>query len=194
MKRKYFLLLTICCSLTTFTIAQGFKFGIKGGADIHKVSGKSFSEQFTFGYHLGGYVNIGLTSKFGIQPELIFSKVNVDTGTNFKAIYPQFNTISKIRLSYLSIPVLLSFKPNKFVALQAGPQYSILMDQSSSLLTNGSDAFKNGDFSVVGGLQLNISKLNLYGRYVVGLNNINDIDNRDKWKNQSVQIGIGIGL
>jgi hypothetical protein len=28
----------------------------------------------------------------------------------------------------------------------------------------------------------------------VGLNNINDIDNRDKWKNQSIQLGVGFTL
>jgi hypothetical protein len=28
----------------------------------------------------------------------------------------------------------------------------------------------------------------------VGLNNLNDIDNKDQWKNQSVQLGVGFTL
>ncbi len=84
--------------------------------------------------------------------------------------------------------------PNKFVSLQAGPQYGILIDQDKNLLKNGSDAFSNGEFSLLGGVQLNISKIRLYGRYVVGLNNINEIDEKDKWKSQTVHLGVGITL
>jgi hypothetical protein len=47
---------------------------------------------------------------------------------------------------------------------------------------------------MLGGLQLNISKLKIYGRYAVGLSNINDIDNQDKWKNQTIQLGVGFAL
>jgi hypothetical protein len=68
------------------------------------------------------------------------------------------------------------------------------MNNSNTLVQNGKDAFKKGDFSMVGGLQLNISKIKLYGRYVVGLSNINDIDNQEKWKNQTIQVGIGFSI
>ena len=84
--------------------------------------------------------------------------------------------------------------PNKFVSLQLGPQYGILLDQNKNLLKNGQDAFSKGDLSFLGGLQLNISKIRLYGRYAVGLNNINEIDNKEKWRNETVQVGLGITL
>ena len=41
---------------------------------------------------------------------------------------------------------------------------------------------------------LNISKIRLYGRYGVGLNNINEIDDQEKWKNQTVQLGVGLAF
>ncbi len=173
--------------------AQGFKFGIKGGADIHKLSGTSFKDQFSFGYHAGLFADIGITSKFGIQPEVYFSQVNVDTSSQFSTIY-QFNNPSEVKLTYLNIPLLFNYYANSVVTLQAGPQYGILIDKNKSLVNNGKDAFKTGDFSMLAGLQLKISKIRLYGRYVVGLNNINDIDNRDKWKNQTVHVGIGLTL
>ncbi|MFM2326533.1 MAG: hypothetical protein RIR31_735, partial [Bacteroidota bacterium] len=93
-----------------------------------------------------------------------------------------------------SIPLLLNYNAGKLITLQAGPQFGILINKSNTLVQNGKDAFKGGDFSMLGGVQLNISHLKIYGRYLIGLNNLNDIDNQDKWKNQSVQLGIGLTL
>jgi len=193
MKKLMILFMLLVCFGATNTFAQGFKIGIKGGTDINKLSGKSFKDEFSFGYHLGGFAEIGLTSKFGIQPEVLFSQITADTSSRFSDLY-QFNKVSEIRLSYLKIPLFFSYKPNPFVTIQAGPQYGILIDQTKNLLKNGADAFSKGDFSLVGGLQLNISKVRLYGRYGVGLNNVNEIDNQEKWKNQTVQLGVGLTL
>ncbi len=170
--------------------AQHFKVGVKAGADIHKIDGKSFKDEFSFGYHVGGFADIGLTKKWGIQPEVMLSQVNVDTSSTFSSVY-KFNDVSKVQLKYLKIPLLVNYMPNEFVSLQLGPQFGILMDNDKSLVQNGKSAFSGGDFSMLGGLQLNISKIKLYGRYAIGLSNINDIDNREKWKNQNVQIGVG---
>lgn len=193
MKSKILITALVLTLSTTVVLAQGFKIGVKGGADIHKLDGQAFKDKFSYGYHLGGFVEIGLTKKFGIQPEVLFSQVNVDTSEQFSEVYA-FNAVSKVQLKYLKIPVLLNYSPNPFVSLQLGPQFGVLMDQNSSLLKNGKDAFAKGDFSMLGGLQLNISKIKLYGRYAVGLSNINDIDNKDKWKNQTIQVGVGFAL
>ena len=191
MKAKL-LTLAIVCLLASSAFSQGFKIGVKGGATINKITGKSFSEQFTWGYHVGGFATINL-GKIGIQPEVMFNQVNVDSSSHFSDIY-QFNKVGKVKLSYLSIPVLLNINANKFVTVQVGPQFGILMNKSKTLVQNGKDAFKAGDFSMVGGLQLNITKLRIFGRYVVGLSNLNDIDNKEKWKSQSIQVGLGLTL
>ncbi len=193
MKKTILPLLIVLCFSATDSFAQGFKFGIKGGTDINKLSGKSFRDEFSFGYHLGAFAEIGLTSRFGIQPEVLFSQVTADTSSQFSEVY-QFNNVSEIKLSYLKIPLLLNYSPNKFVSLQAGPQFGILIDQTQNMLKNGSDAFSKGDFSMLAGIQLNISKIRLYGRYGVGLNNINEIDDQEKWKNQTVQLGVGLAF
>ena len=80
------------------------------------------------------------------------------------------------------------------MSLQAGPQYGILIDQSKNLLQNGREALSNGDFSLVGGAQIHIAKLRLQGRYFVGLTNINDIGDQNKWKNQGFQLSLGFAL
>jgi Outer membrane protein beta-barrel domain len=188
-------LLALTLSIMIFSAAhsQTFHLGIKGGANITKLSGKSFNDEFSWGYHLGGFAEIGLGKKFSVQPEVLFNQYQHDTTSKFSDIY-QFNHVSNIKLNYLSIPILLNYKASDFFTLQAGPQFGILMDQNVKLVQNGKDAFKKGDFSLLGGVQLKFSSVRIYGRYVVGLNNINDIDNKDKWKNQGFQLGVGLAI
>ena len=192
MKTKL-LILAIFSILGNAAFSQKFNIGFKGGANINKLTGKSFSDQFSYGYHLGGFFSVGLGNKFAIQPEVLFNQVNVDTSSNFSTVY-KFNKVDKVKLKYLSIPILLNFKPIKFLTLQAGPQFGVLINKSNTLVENGRDAFKGGDFSMLAGVQVNISHLKIYGRYAVGLNNLNDIDDKEKWKSQSIQLGVGFTL
>lgn len=192
MKTK--LLLTAVISIISVTaFSQSFKIGAKGGATINKISGQTFKDQFTYGYHLGGFATIGLGKKFAIQPEVLFNQVNVDSSSKFSDIY-KFNKLSTVQLQYLSIPLLLNYNAGKLLALQVGPQFGVLLNKSNTLIENGKNAFKGGDLSMLGGVQLKLSHFRIYGRYAIGLNNINDIDNKDKWTNQSAQIGVGIAL
>ena len=192
MKTKL-LLITVISILSVNAFSQSFKIGVKGGATINKITGQTFKDQFSYGYHLGGFATIGLGKKFGIQPELLLNQINLDSSNKFSDIY-KFNKLSSVKLQYLSIPLLLNYSAGKLISLQAGPQFGVLINKGNTLVQNGKDAFKSGDFSMLGGMQLNISHFRLYGRYVIGLNNLNDIDNKDKWKNQSVQLGVGLTL
>lgn len=192
MKTK-FLLFFLISMISISAFSQRIKLGIKGGASINKLSGKSFKEEFSFGYHLGAFLELGVMDKLSIQPEVLFNQINVDTSNNFSSVY-QFDRVSKVKLQYLSIPILVNFKPSKLISIQAGPQVGILINKSNTLVENGRDAFKSGDFSMLGGVQLNLMNFRIYGRYVVGLSNINDLDNQEKWKNQSIQLGVGLSL
>jgi hypothetical protein len=80
------------------------------------------------------------------------------------------------------------------LTLNLGPQFGVLLNEDRTLLQNGEEAFKGNDFSMVGGVTLNLRPLRIYGRYNVGLNNLNDVDNRDNWKSQQIQLGVGLGL
>ncbi len=192
MKTK--LLLTAAITIISISaFSQGLKIGVKGGATVNKITGQTFNEKFTYGYHIGGFATIKLSERFAVQPEVLFNQVNVDTSSKFSTLY-EFNKLSKVQLKYLSIPLLLNYNAGKILTLQAGPQFGILTNKSKTLVQNGKDAFKSGDFSMVGGVQLKLSSFRVYGRYVIGLNNLNDIDNKDQWKNQSIQLGVGFAL
>jgi hypothetical protein len=187
--------LTLALFISQLAIAQ-FHFGVKAGANISKVDGKSFKEEFAYGYHLGGFAEIGLGPKFSFQPEVLFSQVSSTLDSNYKEIYENIiaSNQSKVKLGYLSIPLLLDYKFLGPIHLQAGPQFGVLMSQDKNFLQNGAEAFKNGDFSLVAGAQVKLAQLRVTGRYVIGLNNINDIDNQDKWKNEVIQLSLGIAF
>jgi hypothetical protein len=171
--------------------AQGVHLGVKAGANIFKVDGQGYDQGFHFGYNLGAFANLNFTSSWGIQPELLWNQTNYRTGTQFSSIYPDGVNDVKGKLNYLSIPILLSYKPIPLLSLQAGPQFGILLNQDKNLVDNGKDAFKKGDFSLVGGAQLNIANIVVGGRYVIGLTDIKDLPNGDKWKNQGFQVYAG---
>ncbi len=195
MKTKLSIL--IACVFFTQTAMSQLKFGLKAGANITKVDGKSFKDEFRYGYHAGGFVEIGLGGKLSIQPEVLLNQYQTRVDSSFKNVYENalnFSDNRDIKLNYLSVPVLLNYKLANILSLQAGPQFGILIDQGKTLLNNGKDAFSKGDFSVVAGAQINISKIRLSGRYVVGLNNINDIDDQNDWKNQGFQVSLGFAL
>ncbi len=190
---KKILLSTVALFIVaTASYAQGIKLGVKAGANLTKVSGASFEDEFETGYQLGGWADIGLGGKLGIQPELLWSTSKTTRDTSFRQVY-QFKD-REIKLDYLTIPVLLRYDVSKLVTLNLGPQFGILLNKEKTIIQNGEEAFKGGDFGMVGGLQLNFSALRVYGRYNVGLSNLNDIDNKDKWKNQAIQLGVGLKL
>jgi len=192
MKTKFFPL-ALLFFIGSSAFAQSFSLGIKGGANLGKISGQAFKDEFSLGYQVGAFMSVGLGNKFAIQPEVLFNQVNVDTSRNFSDVY-QFNHIDKIQLHYLSIPILLNYKLNKVIVLQAGPQFGILMDQNKDLLQNGKNAFKSGDFALVGGVQLNILKFRLYGRFVGGQTNLDNVGDKETWKATAIQLGVGIAL
>jgi hypothetical protein len=191
MKTKLFSIIFLLF-MSSSLFSQGLSFGVKGGATLGKMTGQAFKEQFTLGYHVGAFATISF-GKFGIQPEVLLNQVNVDTANNFSDVY-QFNNVDKIQLKGLLIPVLLNYDLNKVITLQAGPQFGILLDNNKSFVQNGKDAFKSGNFSLVGGVQLHLLKFRIYGRFVGGLTDLNNIESSDTWKTSAIQLGVGIGL
>ena len=194
MNRKAFVLSISLVLAVLSSQAQGFHIGIKAGANLFKVDGESFSQEFKFGYSVGAFSEINFTSAWGIQPEVMFNQTNYRTGEQFSDVYPNGVSDVKGKLNYLSIPVLLSFRPIPLLSLQAGPQFGILLNQDEHLVKNGEDAFKKGELSFVGGAQLNLASIKVGARYVIGLNNINDLSNENNWKNEGWQIYAGFRI
>jgi hypothetical protein len=194
MQRKLFLFLAIVIMSQT-SFAQ-FHLGAKAGANITKVDGKSFKDQFNYGYHLGAFMEIKLSKKFFLQPEFLINQYNTKLDSNYNNIYQSaFNGLTSVKLDYFSVPILLNYKVGSgLINLQAGPQFGVLFDNHSSVAQNAGAAFKKGDLSMLGGVQIKIRNIRVNGRYFIGLSDIKDVVDNSKWKNQGFQLSVGLAI
>lgn len=192
--KAIFLTLSMLVITIMNTQAQGFHLGIKGGANMDKINGQSFDDEFKFGYNVGAFAELNLAPTLGIQPELLFNQSTYRTGSDFSDVYPEGVNDVEGKLNYLTVPVLLSFRPVPVLSIQAGPQFGIAVNQDQKLTENTKDAFKSGDFALVGGVQLNLSSLRIGGRWVEGLSNVNDYTSTTSWKHKGFQIYAGFTI
>ena len=90
MLKRFFALIVIIFVCHYSMNAQGISLGIQAGSDLQKMSGYSFKDKFEYGYHLGGFAELKLSSKFSIQPEFYYSAINLtvdSAGNNFSSLY-----------------------------------------------------------------------------------------------------------
>ena len=74
MKTK--LLLTAAISIISFgAFSQSLKIGAKGGATMNKITGQTFKEQFSYGYHIGGFATIGLSKNLLFNPKYYLTRL-----------------------------------------------------------------------------------------------------------------------
>ncbi|MCK7556844.1 PorT family protein [Chitinophaga sedimenti] len=176
-------------------------FGIKGGANLGKLDGKGYKDGFNLGYHLGGFAQVNLHKGFGVQGELVFSSATVKTTDDFSEIYQgqnlEANDGKKIKLNYLSVPILANIPlGTNRIKLQVGPQFSALVS-NKNVFQGMDDAFHGGDVSGVGGLWIQLPIVNISARYIIGFTDVKGISDAvddANWKNQSIQIGVGVTL
>jgi len=190
MKRILFSIAAIFL-FTVVTKVQGFHLGVKAGANLGKIDGQSFKDEFNLGYQLGGFAEIDFTKGIGIQPEVLFSQTNT---TVTDEPLSGLKSGEKINLNYLNVPILLRLNPSKLLTFHVGPQFSILTNNHKTTAGNVVDAFKGGDFAMVAGAQVNLGALKIYGRYNIGLSNINDVGDKEKWSSQQIQFGLGLRI
>ena len=102
---------------TFFLQAQETKFGIKAGVDLATVKievlGQTVSNSET-GFFVGGFVDLALTDKFSVQPELLYVAIK---DSNF-----------------FSVPILAKYKVADKLALMAGPSLNYFSDAEEDKL------------------------------------------------------------
>jgi len=173
-----------------------FRVGAKAGVNINKINGQAYKDGFNYNYLLGVFMQFNFSKTFGLQPEFNFVQSSSEFTNSSSTIYDDLflnGSQKKAKLDYLKVPLLLNINvgPSKRVKLQVGPQYGNVLKQTVDSLKSTGDIFKKADWSAVGGLWLQIPFINLGARYEVGLTNLNDIDNQQKWKSQAFTIFAG---
>ena len=191
---KNFILLATIFIAFTAKAQEKIGIGIKVGQNFSSVNSVAV-DRHAASYHGGVTFQIGLTEKICLVPELLLSQTKLATNTSIGDVIGDNKFKPETyHLDYLMIPLLVQVKPFSALLLQAGPQYGVLLDQKKDGLENAQFAFKQGEFSFVGGAKVNLGGFFVYGRYVVGLQDINDLQDQAKWKTTQWQLGIGMSL
>jgi hypothetical protein len=184
MKKLVFIPLIV---ISTSLFAQKFQIGIKGGVNVSNFVGSSFNnvdKKALIGFHGGGFLNLLFGDNFSIQPEAVFSSQG--------AKFTNAGTSQNVKVSYLSIPVLLKFRTDGGFYVEAGPQVSFKLSENVPNQSVNNFA-KNLDLAFDAGLGYHgASGLGVGARYVVGLSKVGNFDKTDvqdpNFKNSVAQI------
>jgi hypothetical protein len=191
--KKLMLLATIFIAFAT-QAQEKIGIGIKVGQNFTSVNSVAV-DRHAASFHGGVAFQIGINDKISLVPEVLLSQTKLSTNPSIvdvlgdKRLKPE-----TYHLNYLLVPLLVQVKPISNLLLQAGPQYGILIDQRKDGKENALLAFQKGEFSFVGGAKVNLGGFFVYGRYVVGLQNINELQDQAKWRTTQWQLGIGMSL
>jgi opacity protein-like surface antigen len=152
-----------------FANAQKVKFGAKAGLNLSNVTGDDTSDnKMKIGFQVGAFANIGVSEKFAVQPELVYSA----QGNKFDG---EGNV--SLELNYINLPIMAQYKVTDKFSLEAGPQIGFLM--SAKVKGDGGSAdvkeFLNStDFGIGVGAGYDITEnINLGLRYTIGVSNLN---------------------
>lgn len=123
----------------TKSSVKDVRFGIKGGYNLSAVLSENLFNAYDYepeqeplsGFHLGAFVEIPLTRKFSIQPEVMYSTKGYKESFYEYNYYNGYNTIYtnydlRVHLNYINVPILAKVNFTKNFALEAGPQFGFL--------------------------------------------------------------------
>jgi hypothetical protein len=193
MMKKFILLATVFIAFTA-KAQEKINIGIKVGQNFTSVNSVAV-DRHVASYHGGITMQIGLTDKISLVPELLLSQTKLSTNPSIMDVLGDSRYKPETyHLNYMIVPLLVQVKPFSALLLQAGPQYGILLDQKKDGKENAQLAFQQGEFSFVGGAKVNLGGFFVYGRYLVGLQNINELQDQAKWRTTQWQLGIGMSL
>jgi len=189
-------LLLLITSVTHTYAQQSLEWGLKAGGNLMKIGGRSFDGKQYPGFSAGVWGKLNFTSKWSIQPEIVWNQTIGKTSDNFNSIYGGASD-QLVNLNYAAIPILVSFKPAPWLSILVGPQYGFLVTQTTDLLQypadRGRNAFNRNDLSIVWGGQINLNKVIFGLRFQNGLNNIS-FRTTDTWRQYGFQAYIGYQL
>lgn len=123
-------------------------FGVKGGlnmASIVKNYNTPIENKYKLGFQLGGFVKFGLSEKFYLQPELLYSLQGTKFGkidltnivlpqNDLDDLFASYNGNSKQNESNIILPVMLKYYLNDKFNLEFGPQLDYLFNTKSDAI------------------------------------------------------------
>lgn len=154
MKTQILTLAVFLTGLTTFAQTKKVEFGVRSGLTVSTVVGEDEDFDTPKGrasFYMGGLVELHLTDRFSLQPEIFYSGQGFDLDDEFDEFDAEF------QVGYLQFPVLVKLYIFDGFSLQAGPQFGIKLHEEADydLFDRGgdveTDAFDDFDFQLTGG-------------------------------------------
>ncbi|WP_027379363.1 porin family protein [Chryseobacterium daeguense] len=187
------LILGIAISLSSLAFAQEkakessspVRFGVKAGLNVSSISGGDSKAKA--GFYGGVFANIPVSSQFAVQPEVLYN------GVGSKA--EDLDDL-KINLDYISVPVMFQYNAMPNLYLEAGPQFSFLINSKlkyQSASVDGKDLVKGFDFGIgLGAGYYIVDGFGITARFVAGVVDIGEKINgvQAEGKNNVFQIGL----
>lgn len=186
---KKVLLAFVVLTTTVMASQAQVQFGLKAGANFYTLGGDDAEDanlNSKIGVNFGGIVNIPVSEKFKVQPEVVFSIQGAkedDGGT------------TNWNFNYLNIPIMAQVFATDGLYFEAGPQIGFLLkadikEEGSGTTLDVKDQLKSTDFAFgLGAGYKTASGFGFNARYNLGLSNIAEADGSEI-KNRGFQIGI----
>lgn len=180
---KKLLLIALLLISISYTYSQGLSYGIKAGYNYSTIRAENLSNiNGQNGFHAGVFANLSAIL-IQVQPELLFSQRGyaIENG-------------SDLRMNYIELPVLLKVKVFPFVTVDAGPQYSYLIntkETNDQINLPAMPSFEKSDLSAVIGTSVNVWKVGASVRYIHGFK---ELESLNKSKNSMFQLALQIKL
>ncbi len=173
--------------------AQGeFRIGFKGGVNIASVGGDNTFGVGSFGsrtgFHIGGLVEIPISEKISIQPELLYSM----KGSN----YDFSSGDTDIKLDYIDVPILGKYHIIEGLSGEFGPVIGVLVKADADdgdETVDIKEFYKSTDIGLAIGASYRLPMGVFFSlRYNKGLTDIND-DSEITAKNQNNVFQVSAG-
>lgn len=190
-----------------FINAQDVKYGVKGGLNVSSFSGDNdgMDLKSRVGFNIGGFVEIKLSEKFAIQPEVLYSQ----QGTRIKvkgSFYDGYNDqyyrgTLKYNLGYINVPVMFKYYVAEKLVVEAGPQIGFLVSANGKAKVGDvktevsiKDYYKTIDFGVNFGAGYDFTQnISVGARYNLGLANIAKTEAGDDGKLHNGVFSLSVG-
>ncbi|MDN3723422.1 porin family protein [Aequorivita sp. SDUM287046] len=211
--KKFLLFAAFAVFVFTDGYSQEIRFGAKAGVNFASIVGDETEDvDGRTSFHIGGLVEIPITEKFAIQPELLFSSqgAKAEYSDSFEGI--EVNYEESLKLDYINIPVMAKYYIIEGLSVEAGPQIGFLVSANAEYEISGGgmsdsdeedvkDFFKSIDigFGIGASYRLPMGVF-FSARYAGGFTDINDdietdfgdIDIDDfSQRNSVIQLSVG---
>ena len=178
--------------------SMAISFGVKGGVNFATVNGAENPDSRT-SFHVGALAEFPIADIFSLQVEALYSGQGFELRTPGDILNPDGDK-AEYQLDYINVPVLAKVYLFEGFSIEAGPQFSFLVNEEVDTEPNAgsgdtdTDFAETFEFGVAGGVTFQTSMgLFATARYNQGITNISkdDSEGSDKITNSVFQIGIG---